>query len=162
APRTATGRCGSGPRDRSVDGACATPVLPWLPHHGTTHGSRGTLMDKLLLVSADGHAIMPPELLPEYLEARYHELLPPLHEENEVFVRSMTLVNDAQLTYGAASPDEGYDVFDADHIYRSGRWSGAWDPDVRIEEMDREGVAAEFVFHGYFRAVDLFYNVSNA
>jgi predicted TIM-barrel fold metal-dependent hydrolase len=32
---------------------------------------------------------------------------------------------------------------------------------MRLEEMDREGVAAEFVFNGYFRAADLFFNVSN-
>jgi predicted TIM-barrel fold metal-dependent hydrolase len=118
-------------------------------------------MDKLLFVSADGHAVMPPELWPEYLERRYHDLLPRLHEENEVFVRAMTILADAQLLAGAPA-DEGYDVFDKDRIYRSDGWTGAWDAEKRLVEMDREGVAAEFVFHGFYRSVDLFYNVSNA
>ena len=117
-------------------------------------------MERLLLVSADGHATMPEELWPQYLEERYHHLLPRLSGENHIFTRSMRLMNDKML-----APDDGdrdpYEVFDADGRYRDEGWSGAWDLDVRLAEMDREGVAAEMVFHGYLRATDLFFNVSN-
>ena len=119
-------------------------------------------MDKLLAISADGHAVMPPDLWIEYLEPQYHEHLPQLRAENELWTRTMTLLNDLQLAPGPAVPGGSYDDFDAERRYRDGAWSGAWDADVRLREMDREGIAAEFVFHGYLRAVDPFFNVSNA
>ena len=119
-------------------------------------------MENLLIVSADGHATMPTELWPEYLEKRYHELLPQLAVENEVFTRATGVMNDLQLALDSPDAHDGYEVFDREGRYRDGRWTGAWDADVRLGEMDREGVAAEFVFHGFFRACDLFFNVSNA
>ena len=119
-------------------------------------------MENLLIVSADGHATMPTELWPTYLEKRYHELLPQLSEENEVFTRATGTMNDLQLGLGSTDAHDGYEVFDREHRYRDGRWAGAWDAEVRLGEMDRESVAAEFIFHGYFRACDLFYNISNA
>ena len=41
-------------------------------------------MDRVIIVSADGHASMPSKLWPEYLEREYHELLPRLTAENEL------------------------------------------------------------------------------
>jgi predicted TIM-barrel fold metal-dependent hydrolase len=117
-------------------------------------------MDRLLLVSADGHATMPEELWPDYLEKRYHEYLPRLSGENAVYTRAMGLLNDVMLAPADADGDP-YDVFDTEQRYRDRGWAGAWDLDVRLAEMDREGVAAEFVFNGYLRATDLFFNVSN-
>ena len=37
----------------------------------------------------DSHAQAPPEAWPEYLEPRYHEYLPSLHEENEAYTTVM-------------------------------------------------------------------------
>ena len=42
-------------------------------------------MDELIIVSSDGHAQMPPVLWPEYLDPRYHEFLPRLYDEAEVY-----------------------------------------------------------------------------
>ena len=112
-------------------------------------------MDEVIIVSADGHAGMPPAQWSEYLEERYHGYLPALHEEAEVFGGSMGLLNDLRL-----SPDT-YEVFDREGLYQSGRWKGLWDAEVRLQEMDREGVAAELVYPGDFRAVDLGYNTMN-
>ena len=42
-------------------------------------------MDKVIIVSADGHAVMEPELWPKYLEREYHEHLPAFEHEREVF-----------------------------------------------------------------------------
>ena len=118
-------------------------------------------MERLLLVSADGHAVMPEALWVEYLEEEFHEHLPRLSEENRRFTTAMLPMNDYDLMYEGVVEGSHYDVFDPDQIYRSGRWAGAWDGDIRLSEMDREGVAAEFVFNGYYRATDLFFNVSN-
>jgi predicted TIM-barrel fold metal-dependent hydrolase len=111
--------------------------------------------DPVIIVSADGHAVMPPALWSEYLERRHHDLLPALWEEHEIFTSSLGLLNDMTL-----SP-EVCEVFDQEHAYRDGRWRGLWDAQVRLEEMDREGVTAEFVFHGDLRASDLGYNAIN-
>jgi predicted TIM-barrel fold metal-dependent hydrolase len=112
-------------------------------------------MEKVIIVSADGHAGMPPALWSEYLDDRHHEFLPAFHEETKVFGGSMALLNDLRL-----SPDQ-YDIFDKEGLYQSGRWNGLWDAEVRLQEMDREGVAAEFVYPGDFRAIDLGYNTMN-
>jgi predicted TIM-barrel fold metal-dependent hydrolase len=116
---------------------------------------RRTPMDNVTIVSADSHAVMPPELWTTYLENPFHERLPQLREECQLFRDTMSLLNDTTL-----APDL-YDIFDKDHLYRSGRWSGLWDPQVRSEELDREGVAAEFVFHGDFRASELGFSPMN-
>jgi predicted TIM-barrel fold metal-dependent hydrolase len=53
-------------------------------------------------------------------------------------------------------------VFDGEGAYRAEGWRGAWDADVRLAEMNREGVAAEVVYHGFFRVSDLGFSVMNA
>ncbi|TMK65546.1 MAG: amidohydrolase [Actinobacteria bacterium] len=113
-------------------------------------------MDRVIIVSADGHASMPSKLWPEYLEREYHELLPRLTAENELSTRAMTLLNDMSL------PLEARAVFDTEGVYAAGGWAGLWDVEVRVAEMDREGTAAEFVFFGDFRTNALFHNVMNA
>jgi predicted TIM-barrel fold metal-dependent hydrolase len=118
-------------------------------------------VERLLLVSADGHAVMPEALWSQYLEEEFHPFLPRLSEENRRFTAAMLPMNDYDLIYEGVVEGSHYDVFDPDGIYRAGQWAGAWDCDVRLAEMDREGVAAEFVFNGYYRATDLFFNVSN-
>ena len=51
------------------------------------------------------------------------------------------------------------DVYDEEHAYRDGGWEGAWNADIRLAQMDREGVAAELVYHGFFRIADLGFSV---
>lgn len=112
-------------------------------------------MDKVVIVSGDGHAVMPPALWPEYLEKRYHDFLPRLHEERKIYTRSMGLLNDLML-----SPDK-YDVFDQEAMYQSGQWQGVWNVDIRLQEMDREGVVAEFVYSGDSHAPELGFSPTN-
>ena len=110
-------------------------------------------MERLIVVSVDAHAQMPPELWPEYLESRYHDLLPGLHEEQELYAFVM------QLVFDRAYPD--LSVFDRDGVYEAGNWSGLYDRDVRLAEMDREGIAGEFVNNGDGRLVALFFEAGN-
>ena len=112
-------------------------------------------MDRLTIVSADGHSVMPTELWPEYLEKEFHDYLPAFTAEQEINAKAMIPLNDMSL--GAAM-----DRFDEDDAYGSGGWRGAWDADVRLAQMDREGIAAEIVHHGFFRIADLGFSVMSA
>lgn len=103
---------------------------------------------KVVLVSADGHAAMPEALWPEYVESKYHEFLPQAHEDGERFLEFQSSIIDFS--------QETLDHMDPDHILRSGRWQGVWDLDIRLAEMDREGIAAEFVIPGDQRVPNLF------
>ena len=111
--------------------------------------------EKLTIVSVDGHAQMPPDAWPKFLDKRYHDELPALLEEN----RSYTQIT-AHFTQRLHNTHL-LDVFDLDHALRDGGGYGVWDRKIRIKEMDREGVAAEFLHSGDARACGLFYQSSN-
>jgi hypothetical protein len=111
-------------------------------------------MEKLIIASADSHAGMPSELWPEYLDKKYHKYLRRLHDEKDLFSGTMQLLCNMRMS------DEARPVFDKDGCFDRGQ-SGLWDVDVRLQEMDREGIAAELVFPGDFRAVDMFWNTVN-
>ena len=49
-------------------------------------------MEKLVFVSSDSHAGVPKELWSEYLDARFHELLPALRADNEVYPTAIYLL----------------------------------------------------------------------
>ncbi len=110
-------------------------------------------MDELVVVSVDSHAQPPPEVWPEYLETRYHDLLPELLEEQEIYYFVMKLVFDRTHTQ--------YDVFDREGVYQAGNWRGLYDLDIRLAEMDREGIAGEFVNSGDGRIIALFFEPGN-
>ena len=111
-------------------------------------------MDQLIVVSMDSHAQAPPAAWPEYLEARYHEYLPQLHEDNVVYNAVMTALAEQRV-----QTPENVAVYDTEHAYRDGGYLGVWDRDLRLREMDREGIAAEFLYQGDHRATSMFNNV---
>ena len=112
-------------------------------------------MPEVSIVSADGHAVMPAEMWPDYLESRFHDQLPRFEAEDALNARAMLPLNDVVL-------GPVLDLVDTEGAYRSGGWTGAWDADVRLAEMDREGIAAEIVHHGFFRVPDLGFSVMSA
>jgi predicted TIM-barrel fold metal-dependent hydrolase len=112
--------------------------------------------DRLLVVSVDSHAQAPPHVWPQYLERRYHEFLPALNEDNEVYTTVM-----AAMSYPITGSPEMRSVYDLEGAQGNGGFAGIWDADVRLREMDREGIAAEFVYFGDHRASAIFYNVFN-
>jgi predicted TIM-barrel fold metal-dependent hydrolase len=107
--------------------------------------------DKVIIVSSDSHAGVPKELWPEYLDARHHDLLGQLREDNEVYPRAIYLLTSRRATKGVPEVEEAH---------RTG-WHGLHDPVLRLADMDREGVTAELVYHGDFRLGDLFHNATN-
>jgi predicted TIM-barrel fold metal-dependent hydrolase len=111
-------------------------------------------MDQLIVVSMDSHAQMPPAAWPEYLERRYHEHLPSAHEDDEAYTTVMATLAGLQV-----QTPETIAVYDTDGVYRNDGHFGLWDLDRRLAEMDREGIAAEYVYEGDARAVNLFADV---
>jgi predicted TIM-barrel fold metal-dependent hydrolase len=102
-------------------------------------------VDEVIVVSGDSHAVPPPEVWPEYIEAEYHHLLPAMHEDNSKYCQLLGL-------FANFSP-QVLDVIDTEGIWASGGYFGCWDAERRLTEMDREGVAAEFVYPGDPRAI---------
>jgi predicted TIM-barrel fold metal-dependent hydrolase len=112
-------------------------------------------MEKVSFVSVDGHATMPADTWAHYVEDGFRDDLDRLRAENDVFVHSMGVLKDMSM------PPELGEVYDPEGIYRAGAWKGLWDADLRVAEMDREGVASEIVYPGDPRVTDLGFNVLN-
>jgi predicted TIM-barrel fold metal-dependent hydrolase len=108
--------------------------------------------DRLIFVSSDSHAGMPKELWSDYLDPRFHDLIPRLHEDNAIYPVATALLG-AKKTTTSPLPEHR-------EVHMTG-WHGLHDPVLRMADMDREGVAAEFVFHGDSRLGDLFHNGTN-
>ena len=108
--------------------------------------------DRLIFVSSDSHAGIPKELWSDYLDPAFHHLIPSLHEDNAIYPVATALLG-AKKTTTAPLPEHR-------EVHTSG-WHGLHDPVFRLADMDREGVAAEFVFHGDSRLGDLFHNGTN-
>ena len=102
-------------------------------------------MDRLIVVSGDSHATVPPDAWPRYLEAGYLDHLPEMHEDDARYTELLGL-------FANFSP-ELLSVIDTEGVWASGGYLGAWDADRRLAEMDREGIAAELVFQGDPRAI---------
>ncbi len=108
-------------------------------------------MDRLIFVSSDSHAGVPNELWPEYLDPQFHDLLPGLREDNEVYPTAIFLLS---AKGGSTSLPEVQDA-------HANRYHGLHDAHLRLADMDREGVAAELIYHGDFRLGDMFHNTTN-
>ena len=108
--------------------------------------------DRVIIVSSDSHAGMPNELWTQYLEKRFHHLLPGLKVDNEIYPTATALL--AEKGRGGqtlAEIDEAHTV----------DYHGLHDPVLRLADMDREGVTAELIYHGDARLGDLFHNSTN-
>ena len=106
------------------------------------------MTDRLTVVSGDSHAVPPPSLWPEYVESGYQHLLPAMYEDDARYRQLLGLFADF-------SP-QVLEVIDPHGIWANGGYLGCWDRETRLAEMDREGVAAEFVYPGDPRAISPF------
>ena len=109
-----------------------------------------TTTDRLIVVSTDSHAGVPPDLWADYLPEQYHELLPKLREDNTVYPTIIRLLTNRLMTRPEYT-----------EAHQTGAFRGLYDPQIRMAEMDREGVAAELVYLGDFRLGDMFHNIQN-
>jgi predicted TIM-barrel fold metal-dependent hydrolase len=108
-------------------------------------------MAKLTFVSSDSHAGVPKERWAEYLDQDYHHLLAALREDNQVYPTAIYLLSARR---------RATDLPEVAEAHRSG-YHGLHDPQLRLADMDREGVAAELIYHGDFRLGDMFHNNTN-
>jgi predicted TIM-barrel fold metal-dependent hydrolase len=102
-------------------------------------GSRGngSAGERLLVVSADGHATPPIHDIVSYLDYPARELVDELVRENFTFV---------DLAAKPRRPSkETLERFDTRHLVRSGGEYGAGNPQIRLEQMDFEGIAGEII-----------------
>jgi len=107
--------------------------------------------DKVIIVSSDSHAGVPKELWTEYLDPQFHELLPALREDNLVYPTAIYLMT---RKGGSTTLPEIAEAHSEDY-------HGLHDPVLRLADMDREGIAAELIYHGDFRLGDMFHNATN-
>ena len=105
-------------------------------------------MGNVIIVSSDSHAGMPNDLWTKYLDPRFHDLLPSLREDLEMYPMVVRLLTARRKTS---------DLPELRELHATG-WHGLHDARLRLEEMDREGVAAELIYHGDSRLGDLFHN----
>ena len=104
----------------------------------------------VIIVSGDSHAGVPKELWTEYLPTQFHELLPKLRQDTEIYQSAIYLLSAGSGT--SALPEH-------QHAHRE-EWHGLYDPVLRLADMDREGIAAELIYLGDFRLADMFNNVT--
>jgi predicted TIM-barrel fold metal-dependent hydrolase len=107
--------------------------------------------DKVIIVSSDSHAGVPKELWAEYLDPGFHDLLPTLREDNVVYPAAIYLMT---RKGGSTTLPEIAEAHAEDY-------HGLHDPVLRLADMDREGIAAELIYHGDFRLGDMFHNATN-
>jgi predicted TIM-barrel fold metal-dependent hydrolase len=98
-------------------------------------------MDKLIIVSADGHAGPTASAYREYLEPRFRDGVETLEAEEAQYVAAFEAVN--------TFPADVLAVIDPAGAVTSGGLTGAWDPARRLKELDREGVSAEIILPGH-------------
>jgi predicted TIM-barrel fold metal-dependent hydrolase len=94
---------------------------------------------------------MPPELWTQYFDSRYHDLLPQLRDDNEIYTHAITVLSARRGSTALAEFEEAH---------KTG-WHGLHDPVLRLADMDREGIASEIVYHADHRLGDLFHNAPN-
>jgi predicted TIM-barrel fold metal-dependent hydrolase len=111
-------------------------------------------MGNLLVFSADGHIGAPVEAYREHFDPQYRDQVDGLLEENE---RYMAVAGNPSRP----SP-EALAIFDRRGAHADGGEYGCWDLDVRLRELDAEGIAGELVHAGHQNATLPFFSIVNS
>jgi predicted TIM-barrel fold metal-dependent hydrolase len=107
-------------------------------------------MERLVLVSADGHAGPLPEEYRPYLDRLALEHFDGFVEDHRRYVDSL---------YGVCHySEETIATIDDRNAIRSGGTTGAWDVSRRLKEMDDEGIAAELLVYNHQLAGQPFFS----
>jgi predicted TIM-barrel fold metal-dependent hydrolase len=111
-------------------------------------------MDKLIVVSCDGHIGAPVEAYGEYLDPKYRHLMPELVEQEKAH-QAVT-----QFSEFLNDPSRLAAVDPRNRIV-SGGMAGGWDVDRRLAELDAEGISAEVCLPGTQESTMPFFYVFN-
>lgn len=112
------------------------------------------------LVSADSHIAEPPDLWTKRIDRRFADRAPRIvsRDDSDYFV-----IDDAPRTAPGSGEDMGLGLLATKRKYADpegydfgfkGRWEdvpeSGYDPDIRVKELDREGIEAELLYtsHG--------------
>jgi predicted TIM-barrel fold metal-dependent hydrolase len=104
-------------------------------------------MSRLTVISTDDHAGLPTERYREYLERRYHA-------ELDEYLVQRQMAWDAGVTLGsnkrgfAAFNQQFLDDYRNEPLRETGGPRGGWEFDVRVKELEADGVVAEVIFPG--------------
>jgi predicted TIM-barrel fold metal-dependent hydrolase len=101
------------------------------------------------MVSADSHVVEPPNLWVERVDQRYRERAPRIVSEPDsdylVCEGGLTYKHPIGLTVCTEAPDN--------EVSMIGRFAnvrkGAWDPQARLADMDRDGVEGEILYTSF-------------
>jgi predicted TIM-barrel fold metal-dependent hydrolase len=99
-----------------------------------------------LLISADSHVVEPPDLWAKRIDSRFRGRAPRMVREDGVdhFVCEGAAVAKMSIGFTSAA------LTPAREISVNARWEdiypGAWDPDARLADLERDGVEAEILY----------------
>lgn len=107
------------------------------------------------VIDGDGHVTEPPHLV-DYVEAPYRDLAPRVVTDDSGYERFafegklMSLANRPPISLGAfLRPADLWDPQARQRSYFDAH-PGGWDPQVRIQDMDHEGIDAAVLYHGFW------------
>jgi predicted TIM-barrel fold metal-dependent hydrolase len=112
-------------------------------------------VERLTVVSGDGHAGAPIEAYRPYLPAKYHDAL------DELAAGEARTYLTAVAEPSKPLP-EVLAVYDHRHVVAGDGADGSFDIDIRLRELDAEGVAAEIVHSGTQISPPLWYGIVNS
>jgi predicted TIM-barrel fold metal-dependent hydrolase len=98
-------------------------------------------MKPLIIVSADGHVGARVKEYREYLDPKYHHLIPELQDDEDKF-RGM------QKIFNLNNPERMAVIDERNTLQTEGVEKSSWDVTRRLQELDAEGIAAEIVYPG--------------
>jgi predicted TIM-barrel fold metal-dependent hydrolase len=101
-------------------------------------------MDKVLLVSADGHAGAPLWVYRDYLEGQYREAFDEWRERQREVVQALRTTS----TFGAVEMPGRRRPFLAEDPREGITVEEVMDPDTRVKNLEAEGVVAEVLYPG--------------
>lgn len=105
-------------------------------------------MNKLMMISTDGHVNPRPEDYADLLEAKYRDRVGDLIEETRIFLENTWLV-------AADEKDRG--VVDPNQETGAECKEGLWNPHRRLEHLQREGFVADILFPGDPASIGLYF-----
>ena len=109
-------------------------------------------MRNFLLVSVDSHAALDPADYAKWLEPEYRDEVENVIRHTKQYEKQM---------WPFACDAQSMALIDERGAISGGHKFGLWNADLRIAELDAEGIAAEIIFPGDVSSIGMYYNNLN-
>jgi predicted TIM-barrel fold metal-dependent hydrolase len=113
----------------------------------------GGSTENVLIFSGDGHMGADIDTYKDYIDPRYLDRFDGLHAENDFYINVA-----AKPRYPTPHTME---IIDGRGSIRAGGEYGVWDMDIRLRELDAEGIAGEVVHYAHQCSTSPFFSPSN-